>query len=93
MLLIVEHAPNLPAVFSDGGRPILVEDGHVIAAVLWIGLGNDELILPDGDGFGVLLGGGAETAVLDVISDLRVLAEILGGQFVPRLPETVDYAI
>lgn len=52
-----------------------------------------ELVLPDGGGFGALLGGGAETALLDVISDLRVLAEILGGEFEPRLPVTVDYSI
>lgn len=63
------------------------------AAIDQVGRTGLELVLPDGSGHGVLLGGGAETAVLDVISDLRVLAEILGGAFVPRLPASVDYAI
>jgi len=62
-------------------------------AIDQVGRTGLELILPDGNGFGALLGGGAETALLDIISDLRVLAELLGGVFVPRLPETVDYAI
>lgn len=62
-------------------------------AIDQVGRTGLELILPDGTGFGVLLGGGAETALLDIISDLRVLGEILGGAFMPRLPETVDYAI
>ena len=62
-------------------------------AIDQVGRTGLELILPDGNGFGALLGGGAETALLDIISDLRVLAEILGGAFMPRLPETVDYAI
>ncbi|HLO74820.1 MAG TPA: hypothetical protein VK196_00010 [Magnetospirillum sp.] len=63
------------------------------SAIDQIGRTGLELALPDGDGYGVLLGGGAETALLDVISDLPVLAEILGGKFVPRLPATTDYAI
>jgi hypothetical protein len=58
-----------------------------------IGRTGLELVLPDGNGWGAMLGGGAETALLDIISDLRVLAEILGGEFVPRLPATVDYSI
>lgn len=62
-------------------------------AIDQVGRTGLELVLPDGSGFGALLGGGAETAVLDVISDLRVLAELLGGEFVPRLPVSVDYAI
>lgn len=63
------------------------------AAIDQIGRTGLELELDGGAGYGVLLGGGAETALLDVISDLPVLAEILGGAFVPRLPATVDYAI
>jgi len=62
-------------------------------AIDQIGRTGLELLLPDGSGHGAMLGGGAETALLDVISDLRVLAEILGGEFVPRLPGTVDYSI
>lgn len=61
-------------------------------AIDQIGRTGLELALPDG-GCGVLLGGGAEQVLLDVISDLRVLAEILGGTFVPRLPSLVDYSI
>ncbi|MBC7905269.1 MAG: hypothetical protein H7Y60_00790 [Rhodospirillaceae bacterium] len=57
-----------------------------------IGRTGLELVLPEG-GHGALLGGGAETVLLDVISDLKVLAEILGGEFVPRLPSAVDYSI
>jgi hypothetical protein len=62
-------------------------------AIDQIGRTGLELLLPDGSGYGVMLGGGAETALLDVINDLRVLAEILGGEFVPHLPTSVDYAI
>lgn len=61
-------------------------------AIDQIGRTGLELVLPDG-GQGALLGGGAETVLLDVISDLAVLADILGGAFVPRLPSAVDYAI
>lgn len=63
------------------------------AAIDQVGRTGLELTLADGNGFGVMLGGGAETALLDVISDLPVLAELLGGEFLPRLPATVDYAI
>lgn len=62
-------------------------------AIDQVGRTGLELVLPDGSGFGALLGGGAETALLDVISDLRVLAELLGGEFAPRLPASVDYVI
>ncbi len=58
-----------------------------------IGRTGLEFVTADGTGHGAMLGGGAETALLDVISDLRVLAEILGGEFNPRLPGTVDYSI
>lgn len=61
-------------------------------AIDQVGRTGLELVMPDG-GHGVLLGGGAENALLDVISDLRVLAEVLGGAFVPRLPHSVDYSI
>jgi hypothetical protein len=62
------------------------------SAIDEIGRTGLELVLPGG-GHGALLGGGAETVLLDVISDLRVLAEILGGEFMPRLPQAVDYSI
>lgn len=44
---------------------------------------------------GVLLGGGAETVVLDILADLGTLAEILGGEFSVRLPSPPadDYTI
>ncbi len=44
---------------------------------------------------GVLLGGGAETVVLDILSDLRNLAEVLGGELSVRLPRAPadDYCI
>lgn len=44
---------------------------------------------------GVLLGGGAETVVLDILADLRSLAESLGGEFSVRLPSPPvdDYCI
>jgi hypothetical protein len=63
------------------------------SAIDQIGRTGLELVLPDGTGCGAMLGGGAETALLDIISDLRVLAGILGGEFVPRLPASVDYSI
>jgi hypothetical protein len=43
--------------------------------------------------FGAVLGGGAETAMLDLLPDLRRLARLLGGTFFPRLPRETDYAI
>lgn len=57
-----------------------------------IGRTGLELRLAD-RGFGVLLGGGAEAATLDLLADLRRLARLLGGEFVPRLPREADYAI
>lgn len=48
-----------------------------------------------GMGRGVLLGGGAEAVVLDILADLRRLAAILGGDLLVRLPRAVsdDYCI
>ncbi|EME69249.1 hypothetical protein H261_14460 [Paramagnetospirillum caucaseum] len=44
---------------------------------------------------GMLLGGGAETVVLDILADLRNLAEVLGGELSVRLPQAPadDYCI
>lgn len=44
---------------------------------------------------GVLLGGGAETVVLDILSDLRTLSGLLGGRLNVRLPSPPpdDYVI
>ncbi len=44
---------------------------------------------------GVLLGGGAETVVLDILADLRTLAGLLGGELSVRLPQAAgdDYCI
>jgi hypothetical protein len=42
---------------------------------------------------GVLLGGGAETATLHILKDLRRLAALLGGECVVRLPRSDDYTI
>lgn len=49
----------------------------------------------DGQGWGVLLGGGAEAVVLDVLADLRLVATALGGSFNVRLPHAPvdDYCI
>jgi hypothetical protein len=47
----------------------------------------------NGDSSGVLLGGGAETVVLDILPDLKLLAGLLGGSFVTRLPRSADYDI
>ncbi|RAU23852.1 hypothetical protein CU669_01865 [Paramagnetospirillum kuznetsovii] len=46
-------------------------------------------------GFGVLLGGGAESVLLDVLADLRTLADLLEGQFTLRQPLALadDYII
>lgn len=47
-------------------------------------------------GFGVLLGGGAEAVLMDVLGDLKVLAELLEGEFTIRLPGAApadDYCI
>lgn len=59
-------------------------------------IGRTGLELHDGDwGCGVLLGGGGEAVVLDVLSDLRLLAGVLGGELVVRLPRPPmdDYCI
>ncbi|MDO8606939.1 MAG: hypothetical protein Q7R40_10415 [Phaeospirillum sp.] len=49
----------------------------------------------DGWGCGVLLGGGGETVVLDVLADLHRMAAVLGGEFIVRLPRPPadDYCI
>ncbi len=46
-------------------------------------------------GCGVLLGGGGEAVVLDVLADLHHLATVLGGELVVRLPRAPldDYCI
>lgn len=46
-------------------------------------------------GFGVLLGGGAEGVLLDVLADLRLLARLLEGEFTLRQPSAPadDYTI
>jgi hypothetical protein len=48
-----------------------------------------------GPGRGVLLGGGAEKVVLDILGDLRTLAGVLGGDLSVRLPSPPpdDYCI
>ena len=64
-----------------------------------IGRTGLELHRRDGDGnewgCGVLLGGGGEAVVLDVLADLRRLAVVLEGEAVVRLPRppTDDYCI
>ncbi len=45
------------------------------------------------DESGVLLGGGAEGLLLDILPDLRRLADLLGGTFRARLPRYDDYSI
>lgn len=62
-------------------------------AINQIGRTGLEFRRPDGSGAGVLLGGGAETVLLDVITDLHLLAGILGSTFIPRLPQSDDYVI
>lgn len=49
----------------------------------------------DGWDYGVLLGGGGEAVLLDVLADLRLLAMVLGGELVVRLPRPLvdDYCI
>lgn len=61
-------------------------------AINQIGRTGLELAVPDG-GCGVLLGGGAENVLLDILPELRLMAHILGGRFVPRLPTNIDYTI
>lgn len=57
-----------------------------------IGRTGLELMTEDG-GTGILLGGGAETLLLDILPDLRLLAGLLGGTFTTRLPRHDDYSI
>lgn len=57
-----------------------------------IGRPGLELHLP-GHEAGVMLGGGAERALLHLIVDLRRLAPALGGDLVTRLPRHEDYCI
>ncbi len=42
---------------------------------------------------GVLLGGGAEQALLELLPDLKRLAALLEGRFQPRLPQAFSYVI
>lgn len=55
-----------------------------------IGRTGLELRLGGEGGHGVLLGGGGESVLLDVISDLKVLADLLDGGFTVRLPQAMD---
>jgi hypothetical protein len=57
-----------------------------------IGRTGLELHGPEGNS-GVMLGGGAENALLHLIADLRRLAPVLGGDLVIRLPRHEDYCI
>jgi hypothetical protein len=57
-----------------------------------IGRTGLELSIGEG-GTGVLLGGGGETLLLDILPDLRLLAGLLGGSFRARLPRHDDYSI
>jgi hypothetical protein len=57
-----------------------------------IGRTGLELLVP-GDGAGVLLGGGAEHLLLDILPDLRRLADLLDGGFQARLPRHDDHSI
>jgi len=47
----------------------------------------------EGGAAGVLLGGGAEVALLDLLADLKLLAPLLGGEFMARTPSAFDYSI
>lgn len=42
---------------------------------------------------GAVLGGGAETVLLEILPDLRLLAGLLDGAFAARLPHYDDYSI
>ena len=57
-----------------------------------IGRTGLELVGP-GIAAGVLLGGGAETLLLDILPDLRRLAALLDANFQLRLPQGDDYSI
>jgi hypothetical protein len=61
-------------------------------AIDQIGRTGLELVTADG-GSGVLLGGGGETVLLDILPDLRLLAGLLDGSFLARLPRFDDYSI
>jgi len=65
------------------------------ASIDEIGRSGLELRRSAGESCGVLLGGGAEAVVLDVLGDLKVLAALLGGDFTVRLPRPPvdDYCI
>jgi len=58
-----------------------------------IGRTGLELLDHHGNGCGALLGGGAETVLLEIMGDLTRLAEALNGHFYARLPQSVDYMI
>lgn len=62
------------------------------ACIDQIGRTGLELHVAGGEA-GVLLGGGAERALLHLIPDLRRLAALLGGELVIRLPSQEDYCI
>jgi hypothetical protein len=62
-------------------------------AIDQIGRTGLELLDAHGQGCGALLGGGAETVLLDIMSDLRLMAQLLGCTFHARLPQVVDYVI
>lgn len=58
-----------------------------------IGRTGLELWSDGGAAAGVLLGGGAETALLELLADLKLLAPLLGGEFQTRTPRAFDYSI
>lgn len=84
------------AILMDAlGVPYMVSypveaDAVAQAAIDQIGRTGLELLDAAGRGWGVMLGGGAETVLLDIITDLGVAAEILGGRFHARLPASTD---
>ncbi|HVI53083.1 MAG TPA: hypothetical protein VM661_17875 [Candidatus Sulfotelmatobacter sp.] len=57
-----------------------------------IGRTGLELSAPEGAA-GVLLGGGAESVLLELLADLKILAPLLGGEFMTRTPRAYDYSI
>lgn len=74
--------------------PVDAEGAVPQEAIDQIGRSGLELV-GAGPGRGVLVGGGAETVVLDILSDLRLLAQALGGELQVRLPRPPvdDYCI